>query len=245
MTPASDEIKRHDPSDIRMHWFNAACWLVLLISGLGLIKNERLNPLGAWLPDALRALFGGGSTGGAVLLVIHEAVGVVWLAGIIVYLGVNAGGARFFLREVFSVRPGDLAWLLRKMLRMTVGPKLGGGELPPQGYYNMGQKAFAQASVAGGIVIGVSGMILLASDKLLPAAAVGIIGWAVTLHYLAVGLVFAGLLVHIYMAAISPEEKPGFRSMFTGSVPRHYARHHHSLWLEALDTLDKGEPGAK
>jgi len=57
-----------------------------------------------------------------------------------------------------------------------------------------------------------------------------------------VGLVFAGLLVHIYMAAISPEEKPGFRSMFTGVVPEDYARHHHALWVE---TLDKGDTGAK
>lgn len=242
MTPANDELRRHDPSDIRIHWFNAACWLVLLLSGLGLIRNEKLNPLGAWLPDALRALFGGGSAGGAVLLVIHEVVGVLWLLGLLAYLAVNAGGARFFLREVFSVRPGDFTWLIRKMLRMTVGPKLSGGELPPQGYYNMGQKAFAQASVLGGVAIGLTGMVLLASDKFLPASMTGVIGWAVTLHYLAVGLVFAGLLVHIYMAAISPEEKPGFRSMFTGSVPRHYARHHHGLWLE---TLEKGGPGAK
>lgn len=242
MTPANDEIKRHDPSDIRIHWFNAACWFVLLVSGLGLIKNEKLNPLGAWLPDALRALFGGGSAGGAVLLVIHEVVGLLWLLGLLAYLAVNAGGARFFLREVFSVRPGDFTWLVRKMLRMTVGT---GGELPPQGYYNMGQKAFAQASVFGGIAIGVTGMVLLASDKILPASMAGVVGWAVTLHYLAVGLVFAGLLVHIYMAAISPEEKPGFRSMFTGSVPRHYARHHHGLWLETLDAQEKGEPGPK
>ena len=70
-------IKRHEASDIFIHWFNAGSWLVLLVSGLGLIKNERLNPLGAWLPDALRALFGGGSTGGAVLLAIHEVAGVL------------------------------------------------------------------------------------------------------------------------------------------------------------------------
>ena len=236
---ASREIKRHDVSDIRIHWFNAACWLVLLVTGLGLIKNEKLNPLGAWLPDALRALFGGGSAGGAALLVIHEVVGVVWIIGLAAYLGVNAKGARFFLREIFSVRPGDLTWMVRKMLRMTVGA---GGELPPQGYYNMGQKAFAQASVLGGIAIGVTGMVLLASDKILPASMAVMVGWAVTLHYLAVGLVFAGLLVHIYMAAVSPEEKPGFRSMFTGTVPRDYARHHHGLWL---DTLEKDAGGRK
>jgi len=236
-------LKRHDASDIFIHWFNAACWLLLLLSGLGLIKNERLNPLGAWLPDALRALFGGGSAGGAVLLVLHEVVGVLWVLGFLAYLAVNARGAKYFLKEIFSVRPGDLSWLVRKMGRMTVGPLLGGrGELPPQGYYNMGQKAFAQASVAGGLAIVLSGAVLLLSDKLLPAAATPLIGWAVTLHYLAVGLVFAGLLVHIYMAAISPEEKPGFRSMFTGSVPEDYARHHHGLWVEALG---KDDPGSK
>lgn len=232
-------LKRHDTSDILIHWFNAASWLVLLITGLGLIKNERLNPLGAWLPDALRALFGGGSAGGAVLLVIHEVAGVLWVLGFLAYLAVNAKGAKYFLREIFSVRPGDLSWLIRKMGRMTVGV---GGELPPQGYYNMGQKAFAQASVAGGVAIVLSGAVLLLSDKLIPATATVFVGWAVTLHYLAVGLVFAGLLVHIYMAAISPEEKPGFRSMFTGSVPEDYARHHHGLWLESLE---KGDAGPK
>jgi formate dehydrogenase subunit gamma len=234
MSSAQGDIKRHDPSDIRIHWFNAGCWFVLLLTGLGLVKNEKLNPLGAWLPDGLRALIGGGSAGGAVLLAIHEAAGLIWLAGFLWYLAVNAHGARFFLAEIFSIRPGDLTWMLRKMLRMTVGPRFSGGELPPQGYYNMGQKAFAQASVLGGVAIVATGLVLLLSDTLLPTSAVWLIGWAVTLHYLAVGLVFAGLLVHIYMAAISPEEKPGFRSMFTGHVPADYAKHHHGLWLKSL-----------
>ncbi|MBU1041379.1 MAG: cytochrome b/b6 domain-containing protein [Proteobacteria bacterium] len=234
-------LKRHDTSDILIHWFNAASWLVLLITGLGLIKNDRLNPLGAWFPDALRALFGGGSAGGAVLLVIHEVAGVLWVLGILAYVLVNARGAKFFLKEIFSVRPGDFLWLIRKMGRMTLGI---GGELPPQGYYNMGQKAFAQASVAGGAAIVLTGAVLLLSDKMLPASATVFVGWAVTLHYLAVGLVFAGLLVHIYMAAISPEEKPGFRSMFTGVVPEDYARHHHGIWVESLGEGDKADPGA-
>ncbi len=233
-------LKRHDTSDILLHWFNAACWLLLLVSGLGLIKNERLNPLGAWFPDTLRAVFGGGSSGGAVLLVIHEVAGVLWVLGMAAYLLVNGRGALFFLKEIFSVRPGDITWMIRKMGRMTIGV---GGELPPQGYYNMGQKAFAQASVVGGVVIVLSGAMLLLSDKMLPASATVLIGWAVTLHYLAVGLVFAGLLVHIYMAAISPEEKPGFRSMFTGHVPEDYARHHHGLWLKALEAEAPGKQG--
>jgi formate dehydrogenase subunit gamma len=47
-----------------------------------------------------------------------------------------------------------------------------------------------------------------------------------------VGFVFAGLLIHVYMAAIAAGERPAFISMFTGKVPEDYARHHHRLWYE-------------
>jgi formate dehydrogenase subunit gamma len=101
-------------------------------------------------------------------------------------------------------------------------------DLPPQGFYNFGQKLFAQASVVGGVVIVATGLVMFFStislDNPGPAA------WSRVIHYLTVGLVFAGLLVHIFMAAISREERPAFLSMFTGSVSEHYARHHHPLW---------------
>ncbi|MFH1912896.1 MAG: cytochrome b/b6 domain-containing protein [Pseudomonadota bacterium] len=231
-------LKRHDRSDIFIHWFNAACWLLLLLSGVGLIQNPAIDPLGSGYPEAMRALVGGGAN----LLIIHEVIGVVWILGFVFYLVVNFKGARFFLGEVFSVSPArDMAWLVRKMVLMTLGPRalkaMGmDPELPDQGYYNMGQKAFAQASVVGGVVIAVTGVIMLLSDRALGAGASGLVGWSVTLHFIAVGLVFAGLLVHIYMAAISPEERPGFKSMFTGVVPDGYARHHHRLWWNKITT---------
>jgi len=46
--------------------------------------------------------------------------------------------------------------------------------------------------------------------------------------------VFAGLLIHIYMASIAAGERPAFISMFTGTVPEDYARHHHRLWYEKV-----------
>lgn len=55
-------------------------------------------------------------------------------------------------------------------------------------------------------------------------------------------LVFAGLLVHSCMVAVSPEERPGLRGMFTGHVPADYARHHHGLCVEMLE---KDEAGPK
>jgi len=237
------QFKRHDRSDIFIHWFNAACWLLLLITGIGLISNPAIDPLGSGYPEAMRSLVGGGAN----LLAIHEVIGFVWILGFIWYLAVNARGAGFFLKEVFMVSPArDMAWMLKKMVLMTLGPKplkmIGvNPELPKQGFYNMGQKAFAQASVAGGVVIAFTGVIMFLSDKTFGAEATGIVSWAVTLHFIAVGVVFAGLLVHIYMAAISPEERPGFRSMFTGHVPENYARHHHGLWYEKVRSAPEND----
>ena len=229
-------LKRHDRSDIAMHWFNALCWLLLLVTGIGLIQNPDLDPLGSGYPQTLRNMVGGGGN----LLTIHVVIGFAWIGGFVLYLLVNTRGALFFLKEVFKVHIGrDMTWMVRKMFHMTTGPgplkALGQStELPDQGYYNMGQKAFAQASVIGGLLIAVTGVIMALSDKVLGESAMALVSWSITLHYLGVGLVFAGLLVHIYMAAISPEERPGFRSMFTGTVPEDYAEHHHKLWHDEV-----------
>lgn len=230
------QFKRHDRSDILIHWFNALCWLVLLVTGIGLIKNPALDPLGSGFPEGIRNIFGGGEN----VLIVHEVTGVAWILGFLLYLLINARGAAFFLKEIFSVSPErDMPWMFRKLVLMTGGPKVLKAmgqktELPPQGYYNMGQKGFAQVAVIGSIVIAVTGVIMLLSDIAFTTDRNTLVSWSIALHYLAVGVVFAGLLVHIYMAAISPEERPGLRSMFTGSVPEDYAKHHHQLWYEKL-----------
>ena len=55
-------------------------------------------------------------------------------------------------------------------------------------------------------------------------------GWAVVLHFAAVGVVVSGLMVHVYMGAVFPEEKPAFFSMITGTVNELYAYSHHFKW---------------
>lgn len=225
---------RHDKLSIFLHWFNAFCWIALLLTGLGLIKNDQLNPVGAWWPSLMRSVFGGGEN----LLVVHQYLGMLWAGVFLLYVLLKPRETWLFLREVFSVSPAkDMLWFVKMNLKMTLGKKglqrLGlTPDMPPQGFYNFGQKLFAQATVLGGIVIAATGMIMFFSTIFLdnpnPAA------WSRMIHYLTVGLVFAGLLVHVYMAAVSREEKPAFRSMFTGYVPEHYARHHHPLWHEEV-----------
>lgn len=236
--------ERHSRLDIAIHWSNAALWLLLTLTGLGLIKAE-YNPLGSWYPAMLRGLFGGG--GG--LLLAHEIMGGLWLLALMLYLGQNPRGAAFFLRQVFAVDlVRDLSWMVKKMVLMTLGPtplRLVGlsPDLPPQGFYNMGQKAFAQAAVAGGIGLAATGLVMVWSQIGLSDASAWIVPWAILLHGIFAGLTLAGLLVHVYMAAINPEERPGFQSMFTGWVPEEYAEHHHALWYETVRDAAPDERG--
>lgn len=229
-------LTRHNGWDIFIHWFNAVLWLFLTATGLALIDNPEVNPLGQWWPDLWRGIFGGGGN----LLVAHEVAGAVWVLGFALYLAANRRGAGFFLREVFRVSPSrDIPWLLKKPVQMTLGEaglrRLGlDPVLPPQGFYNMGQKAFAQAAVAGGVGLALSGAAMMASHLVPGPGFHTLVSWAILAHYLCAALVFAGLLVHVYMAAVAREERPGLFSMFTGTVPEDYARHHHRLWFEEV-----------
>jgi formate dehydrogenase subunit gamma len=148
-----------------------------------------------------------------------------------------------FLKQIFTYSVStDSKWLIKKNIQMTLGYKwlkrLGfSPKIPDQGFYNVGQKLFAVASVLGGIVIAVTGLIMLLSDILLSNTT--LVQWAIVIHFVAVLMVTGGLLVHIYMAAISPEERPAFFSMFTGTVPEDYAEHHHKLWYDEIKTAER------
>jgi hypothetical protein len=54
--------------------------------------------------------------------------------------------------------------------------------------------------------------------------------WAQPLHWVSVFSIVAGLIIHIYMGAVFPEEKEAFFSMFSGKVSAWYARAHHEKW---------------
>jgi len=235
-------IKRHDQASILIHWFNAACWFFLLATGLGLISNSALQPIVQWWPQLMRDLFGGG----AALLKVHIIVGVVWAGIWLIFI--VAGIARYtlpFLKQIVTYKlPRDIQWMIKKNLQMTMGYKnmarmvkpLGwNGKIPDQGFYNAGQKAAAAGMIAGAVVLVITGVIMAISKVYLNPAQTPLVQWSITIHYMAAAVTFGILLIHIYMAAISREERPAFISMFTGEVPEEYARHHHKLWYEKVD----------
>lgn len=227
-------IRRHSPGSIFLHWFNAACWFFLFFTGVGLLDNKDLQPFGMWWVHLMHGIFGSAAN----LLWVHEACGILWASVMLVYALVFILSETLpFLKEIFSFSlRDDLVWLIRKMTLMTAGSsvlrKIGHEpELPDQGFYNAGQKMFAIPAVLGGIVIACTGLIMTFSKSLVDPVPVQ---WAILVHYIGVCLVFAGLLVHIFMASIARGEQPAFRSMFTGFVPEDFAEHHNPLWYRSI-----------
>jgi len=54
--------------------------------------------------------------------------------------------------------------------------------------------------------------------------------FAQPVHWVSVFTIVAGLIIHVYMGAVFPEEKEAFFSMFSGKVSAWYARAHHEKW---------------
>ena len=237
---SDEQIKRHTPVTIFIHWFNAFCWFFLLATGLGLIGNEQLQPLvGTWWPSMMRIIFGSGE----MLLVLHIICGLVWTVVFLIYAVFGAKQYVIpFLKEILAVVPSrDVMWLFTKQIQMTMGSKtlerMGkifgfDAKIPDQGFYNVGQKLFAVPSILGGLVIVITGIIMALSNVCITDTSV--VQWSILIHFVTVGFVFAGLLIHIFMASIAIGERPAFISMFTGSVPEEYAKHHHKLWYDEV-----------
>jgi len=227
-------IRRHSPKSIFLHWFNAACWFFLLFTGVGLLDNKDLQPFGMWWVHLMQGVFGSAAN----LLLAHEACGLLWASVMFLYALVFIFSETVpFLKEIFSFSiRDDVVWLIRKMTLMTAGTavlrKMGQEpDLPDQGFYNVGQKMFAIPAVLGGAVIACTGLVMTFSTFLADPEPVQ---WAILIHYIGVCLVFAGLLVHIFMASIASGEQPAFRSMFTGFVPEDFAEHHNPLWYRSI-----------
>jgi cytochrome b subunit of formate dehydrogenase len=66
-----------------------------------------------------------------------------------------------------------------------------------------------------------------------------LVGWAVVGHFAAAGGVVAGLMIHLHMGAVFPEEKPAFFSMFTSTVDELYAYNHHFKWWREMKLSER------
>lgn len=219
-----------------MHWFNAVCWIFLLFSGFALLAGE-MQPVGKWWINLWQGVFGDRG-----LLVAHLAVGSVWVVVYALYIVIFCRREVLpFLREVTTFHmKSDIEWCMKKGLWLVLGPKrtmkLGiDPALPPQGFYNAGQRMVAVMAVIASIGLAVTGIIMgFFSGNVEYALSETVLQWSIFVHFCCAGIMAILLPVHIYMAALAPGEGPALRSMFTGFVPERHIEHHNTLWYEAL-----------
>ena len=158
-------IRRHSATAIFMHWYNAACWLLLLFTGFALLENPLMQPVGDWWSSLWTGAFGA-----LGLLRLHVVVGMAWIVLYAVYLLIRARAEALpFLKEITDLHIGsDLVWCLRKGLWLVLGERLMrhlglDPELPPQGFYNAGQKLVAIIAVLCSLGLALTGLILACS----------------------------------------------------------------------------------
>ena len=211
------QIKKHNLANILLHWFNVACWLFMLPTGLAILISPHFRVTTPHLNSMLRSMFGGLFN----LIYFHQTLGLIWI--FVLLFNIILGFRKYFIpfgERNMAMDRDDWEWFKMKPLQV-LGFK---AELPPQGAYNAGQKAYSYVVFLGIFTIMITGLILT-FPAYMPAR--WIVQWALPFHFLAVGGVVAGLVVHVYMGAVFPEEKSAFFSMFTGNVNGLYAYSHH------------------
>jgi formate dehydrogenase subunit gamma len=215
--PASsnDEILRFRTSERQLHWAIAIPFMVSWTTAIVLVTVYNPHP-----ERSFRFLFSW----------VHRASGV-WLSVLPLWtVWRHRRDFRVYLHnisEAWRWRVDDLRWLVL-MAPAAMSSKV---TLPDQGKFNAAEKInFMSVTctyplyIVTGVMIWLPGVALLA--------------WLV--HFSLAVLATPLILGHIFMATINPETRAGLSGMFTGFVPREWAKHHYRRWY--VETFESGGP---
>jgi formate dehydrogenase subunit gamma len=185
------------------HWLTAVSFVILGLTGLNITFGKKLL-----LPVLGPENF---SSVSQVLKYIHNFVSFAFVVGLVLI-------AVIFMKDNVFNRV-DLVWL-----------RQGGGFIKskhaPAGRFNLGEKLVFWLSLASGLVVSVSGFLLL-----FPFSVTSILGMQIAqvVHAVVAVLFVALILGHIYIGTLGMEG--AFEAMGTGEVDRNWAKEHHDLWL--------------
>ena len=185
------------------HWLTAVSFVVLGLTGLNITFGKiLLLPLIG--PDAF-------STVSEVAKYAHNFTSFSFVAGLVLIIVI-------FFKDNIPEKV-DLEWL-----------KQGGGFIKnkhaPAGRFNPGEKAVYWLSLAAGVVVSVSGFVLLFPFYGTNIADMQI---AQAVHAIVAVLFIALILGHIYIGTLGMEG--AFEAMGTGEVDLNWAKEHHDVWL--------------
>jgi formate dehydrogenase subunit gamma len=225
---AQNRIKKHHVAIVLLHWFNAIVWRLELATGSALIIAPAYRFMPQWYLIFMEEAFGTRAN----LLRAHIAIGMIWMVVFLVYaiFGWRDYLHTEVLRREMGLDEDDFSWLrvrLLLLLNRTREP------LPPQGAYNAGQKLYALMVYVMIPIIMITGIVMVFH------LGTTLVQWAMLLHFIAVGTVVSGLMIHVYMGAVFPEERSAFYSMITGMVDELYAYKHHFKWWREVKVLQR------
>lgn len=225
---AQKQVKKHHVAIVLLHWFNATVWLLELATGAALIVAPDYRFMPMWYLRFMEEAFGTRAN----LLRGHIAIGLTWLVVFLVYaiFGWKDYLHTEVLRKEIALDQDDFRWLRIRTLRLL---NRSSEALPPQGAYNAGQKLYALMIYAMIPVIMITGVIMTFHLGTI------LVQWAMLVHFLAAGMVVSGLMIHVYMGAVFPEERPAFYSMITGLVDELYAYRHHFKWWREVKLMER------
>ena len=200
------------------HWLTAVSFVALGLTGLNITFGKiALLPLIG--PDAFSSL-------SQAAKFVHNFTSFSFMAGLVLI-------AAIFFKDNFLERV-DIEWLRQ-------GGGFIKGKHAPAGRFNLGEKLVYWLSLAAGVAVSVSGLLLLFPFY---GTSIAEMQLAQVVHAVIAILFVALILAHIYIGTLGMEG--AFEAMGTGEVDLNWAKEHHDLWLARQLTNEnrQGEPSA-
>ena len=194
-----------------LHWCLAIVFLFLAITGLILLLGRTLLiPL---FGHHLFSLIASASKEG------HNLFGPIFLVSLLLML------VSFARRNIYE--KGDLTWLLK-------GGGFIGKEHVSGGFFNMGEKSWYWLVILVGLLISISGMILV-----FPNFGQGRVIMAISnvVHVFGAIILIAVSIGHMYMGSIGTEGSS--EAMKSGYVDINWAEAHHDRWAKTCHENDE------
>ena len=213
---SGEKILRFKAFERFSHWLTAVSFVILGLTGLNITFGKIvLLPLIG--PDA----FSGVSE---LAKYVHNFTSFAFMAGLVLIVLI-------FFKDNLPERV-DIDWLRQ-------GGGFIKGKHAPAGRFNLGEKLVYWLSLAAGVAVSLSGLLLLfpfygtnIADMQLAQAA----------HAIIALLFIALILAHIYIGTLGMEG--AFEAMGTGEVDLNWAREHHDRWLAEQLERDGGRTSA-
>jgi formate dehydrogenase subunit gamma len=209
--PTGRKIERFTPFERSAHWANAIAFTILAISGLVMAFGQYFL-----MPVIGKTLFGYLTY---ILKNAHNFAGPVFAVSLIVVMFT-------FIRDNMPAK-GDLNWLLK-------GGGLFSKEHIKAARFNAGEKVMFWGGVfVLGLTVVASGLVM---DKLVPGLNYerSTMQIAHMVHAVATILMIVLFMGHIYLGTIGTEGT--YQGMKTGYVDENWAKHHHELWLDDVNS---------